>query len=575
MIKIDKQRPLIAIFVLLVSFVYGLPHLLMGFKLGSDYNPLVLSADSPTSSDEAWAYAPLVNHILKGNLHLNEIYVYEYRNSPTPFLGETASALVFALLSKVTGSIPNAFIAGDFIFPPIIFLMFYFFIKSFVKNNVYSLATAFFAVVFRDFISVIPYPRAIFDYLAFSNTNYFLFFSRAFHPQLTFIFLFSALLLLLSVLKDPTNKLKILAFGVSFGVLFYSYLFYWTYFLFFYIILTSYYLLTRQTKIVMTLIFAGLIALVLSLPYVINFIHFRQAVYAQDFIYKSTNQLGQFPLAGLRYALIPIFIFIFIKKKDYKFNLLIIFLATGIIMPAITRLVLGRDLETLHYTRRALMPFATVAIFIIAYYLISRKELILRIVVTIMLILSTFIALGTQISVTDKVQSVQKVNPAQNQLFQWLLVNTPNDSVVASLDQILNESIPIYTYNKVYYPPGVRTIMPTNEELDRYVIISSLLGIKPVIQKKNLDYNLQYIFYFQTYHPHGQGYELDLKSTKRTLSENRIDQLAGDGWTKILPKYKLDYIIVSPSQIPAINPNLKFITPIATIAGNIVFRINN
>ncbi|GEM_PF-5256705 len=575
MIKLNKQRLLIAIFTLLVSLVYGLPHILMTIKLGSNYNPLVISASSPIASDKTYAYAPLVNHILKGNLHLGEIYAYEYKNFPTPFFGETAPALVFAFLSKITDSIPHAFIAGDFIFPPIIFLMFYFFIKSFAKNDIFSLSAAFFIVVSKDFIAVIPYPRAILNYLTFSDTNYFLYFSRAFHPQLTFIFLFFAVLLLLSVLKDPANKLKILALGISFGVLFYSYLFYWTYFLFFFFFLTTFYLLTKQTKIVKALIFSGLIAFFLSLPYVINFIHFREAAYAQDFTYKVTNQLGQFPLAGLRYALIPVIIFIFIKKKDYKFNSLIIFLATGILMPEITRFALGRDIETLHYARRALMPFATAAIFIIVYHLISRKELILRVVVTITLALSIFIALGTQIAATGNVQSVQKVDLAQNQLFQWLLINTPKDSVVASLDQTLNQIIPIYTYNKVYYPPGLRTIMPTNEELDRYIILSSLLGVDPATQKKNLDTNLQYIFYFQSYRPSGQTYELDLNSVKRTMSENRIDQLFGEGWIKILPNYKLDYIIVSPSQIPAASPNLKFITPITSVAGSLIFKINH
>lgn len=575
MIKPTKQHLLITIFVLLISLIYGLPHILMSLRLGANYNPLVISASLPITSDETYAYAPLVNHILKGNLHLGEIYAYEYRNSPTPFFGETAPALIFAFLSEITGSIPRAFIAGDFIFPPIIFLMFYFLIKSFVKNNIFSLSAAFFTVISRDFIALIPYPRAILNYLTFSNVNDPLYLSRAFHPQLTFIFLFSAILLLLSVLKDPTNKLKILYLGISFGVLFYCYLFYWTYFLFFFFLLTAFYLLARQTKIAKALISSGLIAFFISLPYVINFLHFQQTVYAQDFTYKVTNQLGQFPLAGLRYALIPIIIFIFIKKRDYKFNLLIVFLATGVIMPEITRLVLGRDIETLHYIRRALMPFATVSIFIVLFHLISHKKLTLKMVATVTLALSMFIALGTQIAVAGNVVSFHKVDPVQSQLVQWLLTNTPKNSVVASLDQTLNQSIPIYTYNKVYYPPGLRTIMPTSEELDRYIILSNLLGIDPVIQKKSLDDNLQYIFYFQSYRPRGQVYELNLKSEKRTMSENRIDQLSGGEWIKILPNYKLDYIIVSPSQIAITNPNLKFITPITSIAGNLIFKINH
>ena len=126
-------------FVILVSFFYGLPNIIMTNKLGSDYNPLVISGKSPIARDEAFAYAPFVNYILEGKLFLRDAYVVEYANYPTPFLGETVPSLIFAALAKLTGSVEKAFIAADFIFPPIIFLLFYILISFFIKHKIMTL----------------------------------------------------------------------------------------------------------------------------------------------------------------------------------------------------------------------------------------------------------------------------------------------------------------------------------------------------------------------------------------------------------------------------------------------------
>ena len=76
--KLLKTQLILSSLIILVSFIYGLPNIIMINKLGSDYNPLVISDKSPIARDEAFAYAPFVNYILKGNLFLKEAYVAEY-----------------------------------------------------------------------------------------------------------------------------------------------------------------------------------------------------------------------------------------------------------------------------------------------------------------------------------------------------------------------------------------------------------------------------------------------------------------------------------------------------------------
>src|SRR3990167_10419890 len=170
--------------IILISLIYGFPHVLLISRLGVNYTPLALTGESRIARDEAFAYAPEVNYILKGHFFLKDAYVAEYSNYPTPFMGESAPSLVFALLAKLTGSVENAFIAADFIFPPIIFVLLYIITNIFIKNKLYSAAVAFLTVIARDFIAVIPYPHATFQYLTFAEgQNYLLYFSRAFRSE--------------------------------------------------------------------------------------------------------------------------------------------------------------------------------------------------------------------------------------------------------------------------------------------------------------------------------------------------------------------------------------------------------
>src|SRR3989304_6533932 len=202
-----KHKIILAIFIILVSLIYGLPHLILSSKVGIQYKPLVISKISPIARDELYAYAPLVNYIKNGHLLVKDAYVAEYSNFPTPFMGESIPSIIFGALSQITGSIDKAFIAADFIFPPIIFLLLLIIAKLFVRNNFFALSTVFLTSIARDFIAVIPFPHATYQYLTVAeNQNYFLYLSRSFHPQLTYIFFLCALIFLIKSANNPKSK---------------------------------------------------------------------------------------------------------------------------------------------------------------------------------------------------------------------------------------------------------------------------------------------------------------------------------------------------------------------------------
>lgn len=563
------KRILLPSLIVLVSFIYGLPHIILTSKLGAEYTPFSISGESRIARDETYAYAPEVNYILKGHLFLKDAYVSEYANYPTPFMGESVPSIVFALLSKLTGSMENAFIAADFIFPPIIFLLFFLLTRRFVKNNLLASSIAFVAVVARDFIAVVPYPQQTFQYLTIAEgQDYLLYFSRAFHPQLTFIFFALAFMFFLNLVEKPNSKKFLVLSGISFGVLFYSYVFYWTYFVVFLGLNSIYFLARREKSIIIALLKSSAISLMIAIPYLFNMYKFYQLDLATDFVTKSSLQNMPLPITLVRYLLVAVLFFITAKKRNNKFFVFLSFLLAGVLITPISKLLIGQDLETFHYLRRALMPFATIAFFITIYSAIKNKRYLNGFLSIVLFITFITFALNTQIIVSRKIKDSHVRNHDQERVSSWLNANTPKDSVVGSLSTDFESLVPVYTQNKVFFPPTDRTIMPTSEGVTRYAILSNILGVDMSWQKKNLDNIVSYLFIYQSYNP---NLNLDLNSPKRFLAEGEIEKVS-QNWQNEVNKFKLDYVVVTPEEKLVVNPNSRFLYQVASFGD---YRIYN
>lgn len=564
-----KNKILISLLVVLISIIYGLPNIILISKLGSNYTPFTLSGKSPIARDETYAYAPFVNYILQGHLFLKDIYVAEYAKYPTPFMGESAPAIIFAVLAKVTGSTENAFIAADFIFPPIIFLLLHIVAQFFIRNRLYALASAFVATVARDLIAVIPYPHETIQYLTVAEgQNYLLYFSRAFHPQLTFIFLTLGLIAVAKLAENPRTKKYIIASGITFGILFYSYVFYWTYFVVFFGFAYFYFLARREKENILALTAVGLIALMIAFPYLLNTFQFYQLDKAGDFIAKSSLANVPLPLALIRYLIITLIFFIFSKKKDNKFFVFLLFLMAGILITPASKLVLGQDLETFHYLRRALMPFATIAFFVSVYWMLKNRNRLTKFLSIVLFIVFILFAINAQVIASEKIQSSHIRNLDEQKVFAWLNANAPKWSVVGSVDEDFEPLIPVYTADFVYFPPTDRTITSTSEGVTRYAILASILGLDKSWQKKNLDNIVSYIFIYQSY---DNNLNLDLNSPKRVWAEGEIERVSNN-WPSELNRFKLDYVVVTPKENQIVKPQRSFLTEIAAFGDYKIYQ---
>ena len=558
--------------IILVSIIYGLPHIILGAKLGINYDPLVISVNSPVARDKTFAYAPQTSYVTKGDFFVKDVYVSEYSAYPTPFLGESFPSIIMALLSTVTNSVDKAFVVADFIFPPIIFFLLFYIAKMFIKNNFFALSVAALTAVARDFISVIPNPWATLDYFFHvNNQNYHLFLSRNFHPQVTFIFFLLAFIFLIKVVAYPDKKIFVIIFGITFGLLSYSYIFYWTYFLFFYCLVFLYFMFKRNLKILTVLFLSGSIFLLISSYYFINLYRFYNLPIAADFILKSSLEGQPFEWTIFRYLFLSLLFAYIFKKRGDKYAVFFLIMISAVFIAFSSRIILGQDLETLHYLRRAAMPFATIGFFIIVFFFIEENKRIVTLISSTILIISLIFALRVQIISTNKISQYHVRNIDQEIVFDWLEKNTPTDSVIGSLNTDFNSILPIYSHNKVYFPPTDRTITPTQEGVTRFAILSNLLGIQVTDQQKMLENKslVTYLFVYQAYLPGGRG--LSVNSLRNKQAKEKVKELSST-WQQAINNFKLDYLVITPKELNFIHPNTIHLQPITSLNQYIVFK---
>ncbi|MDO8464216.1 MAG: hypothetical protein Q7S46_03045, partial [Gallionella sp.] len=201
MTKKMKQHRLAILLSVFIGIIVGLPHLLIPrIIVPAKYDPLQFNPEggSAITMEEVYTYVPEVKEITEGKFWVTDTQVAEYNGRSTPFVGETGLAWVMAGLAKITGSIQNAFIVADFIFPAVTFLLVYAIVWLFTRSQVVSAAAGTVLVIWPELLVLFPYPNVIISAAksAFDPRD-FLFISRNFHPQLSLpAYLFAFLCLL-------------------------------------------------------------------------------------------------------------------------------------------------------------------------------------------------------------------------------------------------------------------------------------------------------------------------------------------------------------------------------------------
>ncbi len=486
-----------------IGLVVGLPHILIpGIIAPGKYDPLQLNSDSGGSSitmEEVYTYVPEVREILEGKFWVTDTQVAEYNGQPTPFVGETGLAWIMAGLAKLTGSIQNAFMVADFIFPAVTFLLVYAIVWLFTKSQVISATAGTVLVVWPELLVLFPYPNALISAAkAAFDPRDFLFISRNFHPQLSLpAYLFAFLCLLrLGLGKPRPSLLRLIFAGLVIGFLFYTYIFNWTSFIFGFLIFGLFAVCetfhrevsqTSRYRFLKHLLIIAATAAILALPYFLQTWQFRQSGLAADFFTKlSLPKRGFFDLIARQWIFVIIYILLLFRLKSNKESprvrketplrniLFLCFWIAPLILPDLMQNILGRDLEGKHWVRRIAYPFGIMGLSIVTSQIINKKWIKILCLPLILLILAY--GLVSQTKMSYKISDAYSQIPEKQELYDWVNQNTPSGSVIASLgwDTVVN--IPAKTHAFNFSPIGMRTIASTDEAIDRFLWASALYG---------------------------------------------------------------------------------------------------
>ena len=370
---------------------------------------------------------------------------------------------------------------------------------------------------------------------------------------------------------SPNNKTAILL-GLELGLLFYTYIFYWSYLLIFIFLVLVYGFYKKDLQILKFFSITLVVGVLMGSFYFYNILNFFQLDIASDFLGKTSIDRVSLNTVIFRYLLVGILFVVVVSKKKMIHWALFILILTGVLIPLLSNLLLGKDLESMHYIRRALIPISSITGFIIVYHLanrfVSKSQYLFNLIPLVTI--SIFIIFAIKIQLTQSIRSAEdyKTDPDLTALIGYLNTVIKKDDVIGAFDKSTNTYVSLYTKGSIFLPQADRTIMPTWEGMDRYITLSDLLGISKKNQKAEL--NLAFIYYYKSFN---KNYEYDPPAWLIQQARAKIDKTDVEEIRDNLKKYKLDFVVVGPDDYSNIHPNLNLLMPLTTVNGYVIFEI--
>jgi len=548
----------------ILAVIFGalmiLPFIYFQIKLGSDFRGIF-----PEIVNDSNFYYARIKDVIDGHPFLGNAYLLEHKDEllQSVFLAEYLLAQPLKLFGI---GINTARLIYNFLLPAIAFILAYSAFYLILKKRSWALMFSsflFFGLFLLSFI-------------------------RPISPQFNFIFWLTQFIFLWLLLKKPDSKKLLVLNALNFGLLFYIYPYYWTFYLILFGLLSAaYFFRGRPLAYAILKITAG--GLVLTIPYFyLNYLSSKLPYYTE-----TLTRLGliytRFP-SGIRiifWSAMGLATFSwFLYRKIINWNEKTLFFITGILASIIAvnqHLITGRNLEfSSHYSMSAMFFLVFALTYLVSQYN-TNKQVYFKMIFGIIILVS--IIWG----VSDYSQRVFAIDEnavyRQNYvaIFNWLNKNTEKDSVVyANAD--LSRLIPVYTANNVYYIREANLFFISDEEvLDRF-IINNFFG------KFNKDFiieNVRSVYgvrYIDAYGHAVQANKLHRLFGLKTEPEvylpedavqkvlSRAKELQSSDFIRELNQYKVDYLIWDKNKNPDWKINFNNLNPVFQNGNLIIFK---
>ncbi|PJE58026.1 MAG: hypothetical protein COU81_02925, partial [Candidatus Portnoybacteria bacterium CG10_big_fil_rev_8_21_14_0_10_36_7] len=502
-----------------LSVGFSIPQIFLLVKKPSDYVPFTSNLKLSFFEEETYIYAAHVRRIDEGYLN-GDPYLWEYKNSSSPYIEELGSYMPLWISSKIAGSVSAGFVLSEFIFPPLLFLLIFYSLKKFKYKTYFAIAASLAVIIIPFFSTLIPLP--FHDSTRWwGSSNLPVFFTRIPHPLISSVYLFTPLFFTAAFLTSPAPYMFYL-FPLLMGIVLYSSPFIASSVIIGSLILTPALIKKFTFK---KLVLSAFIFLLCALPLLLNALSFQKLIDTKDFLVRTSFPLHfMFPVQ-LRYLFIGSFLFL-LRRDKFSAVILSYITAASILIDG-HQLLLGRNLEADHWVSRIMAPLATLSIFLSIHFFIKKLRFsnIIWIVFSVILIGILFIKQYSWIKERiNEFPLAIKEEEALNQIIK----NTKEEDVIGSFDYNLNKYLTGMTGRRVYLASGDRTLASTTEQLRRICDLSNIIKSKDrqYIKRINLDYALGFDVWYKD----------DLSDIIQKIENCRKENFEG-------PKYKLDYIL--------------------------------
>ncbi len=536
MVEFAKKHWPVIVPALILGVLMVLPIFYFEIKLGKDYKGIL-----PEIVDDENFYYARIKDIVDGHPFLGNAYLSEHKNE-LPQQLFLAEYLLAQPLNLFHISIQESHLIYNFFLPFLAFILSYGALYLITRSRLG-------AIIFSSFLFFGLYLLA---------------FIRPISPQFNFIFWLAQFIFLWLFVSERKNKWLWLSI-VNFGILFYVYPYYWTFYLIFFGILAAiYFCKSRELAFRIAAVAAG--GLVLAIPYFyFNYLS-SQSLYYTETLTRLGMIYSRFP-SGFRivfWSALGILAFgWFLRRKIITWDEKTIFFVSGILASVIAvnqHLLTGKNFEfSSHYDMGAIFFL----IFSFAYLwsnLKDGKKPLSALLIFIALIAITNGLFGfLKKAFAANEQAVYCQN--YSSVLGWLNKNTKKDSVVYA-NPGLSRLIPVYTADNVYYVREANLFFISDKEvLDRFIINNFFERFNEDFIIKNIR-SIYGVRYIDTYGHAVQGNKLRRllginpepeiylpeNAVQKVLS--RAQELQSGDFTKELSRYKIDYLIWDKNKNP-------------------------
>lgn len=494
-----------------VGALFILPPLGLWKHFSENNQPFVLGALG-AYRDELYSYLPRAREIYDGHFPPAELSLD--KQGSTPF-NALPSLFLAGLIAFFGGNINLAYLAAQFIFSAVIFILLYFLGKILFQSKSWAFFIAFAGALTPFLINVFNFDfkddfKILFDYtvkqfIPFARTQMDkLRLARIDEPLLTYPIYLAAILTFLNFWKNPRLRNAFLA-AIPAGLLAYTYVHHWIYWTIFIGLGFIYSALKRKNQFMRFRGYFVLLAVLflILIPYFVNYFNFQSSPNAADASFRFTVFHGRELGIGAEniadhivYAILAVLVWIFYFKKprdeSRHWGWVFLMMLAAILIARNIQLVLG-SAPTPSKWDNAFSPVFYLIFFSLIYELIKRWEAVspkIKMIAPIALaVLSglvaakyTFNAVAVFAKPQNDILRYYQLPNGVAESWDWINKNLPPEPKIISPSYDTNLYLMTYTSARPFVPRGLLSLASNFEIEERYLTAYKLFGIKPKIE---------------------------------------------------------------------------------------------